>query len=652
MKHPLASLITTAVLLLPGLAGAQIVTDYSTLPNSPSYEMAASPLRSATAAEYKFTEARLSDVLQLLADEANISFFSLPNGTDSGDRIVTFTIHASPFLALETLAKSNGIALIYENGIWYLRPENDTQLIGRVYQIQYNSRETINAGANGGNLGQVGGTAGAGGAQTTGIDLQGTTQSFQTEPSQLLEDVRELLDIPTGAFGFMAGATSVDALASGQGGASTIILPSTINNGPQSESTANSDAKVIWNSDSNTLYVVATRQQHQWIEGYLAASDKPQDQIALEVKFLETSRDPSIEFGIDWSGTLADGYDVSLQGAAGEDGAQLGADGAAISNFINLQRVGDFELPSTALLNFEFVQAKLRAFAADSETKTVSYPRMVTTNNREVMLRSVVNQPVLAATASTSLGAGATTTQSISYLPIGTVLNILPKRLGNGKIQLNIALTISSIIGEEIINGNPFPIASSRVYNAPVEVDPGYTVAIGGLDEANWTQQEVGIPALRKIPVLGYAFKSKSGARQRKSLMIMITPNIIDTKMGGLPDEPISAIRNTPNDAAPPQIKSDGTLIDRLEDLQGTMVSLDRECDLLEENLERMNVEKVHKQRISVLLGSVKSTRNKLSAWAQTSPELQNAVASYDEQLHSIQNRLEKMQRKARWMQY
>tara|TARA_R110002096_G_scaffold114770_4_gene248789 strand:- start:1196 stop:3166 length:1971 start_codon:yes stop_codon:yes gene_type:complete len=656
MKHPLYLL--AAVLCLSPLKGtAQVVTDYSTLPNSPSYESAAGPLRNAPGAEYKFTEARLSDVLQLLADEANISFFSLPNGTEAGDRIVTFTIHASPFLALETLAKSNGIALIYENGIWYLRPETDTQLIGRVYQIQYNSREAITTGGVGGNLGQVGGTT-TGGNTTSGIDLQGTTQSFETEPSQLLEDIRELLDIPTGAFGIMAGATSVDALAAGKGRASTIIMPSTISSLSRSEPGTDSGAKVIWSSDSNTLYVVATRQQHQWIEGYLAASDKPQDQIALEVKFVETSRDPSVEFGVDWSGTLADGYDVTLMGDPTDDIPDLvSSDGSfnnatSITNFINPQRLGDFELPTTALLDLEFVQAKIRAFATNSETTTVSYPRMITTNNREVMLRSVVNQPVLAATSSTSLGAGATSTQSITYLPIGTVLNILPKRLGNGKIQLNIALTISSIIGEEIINGNPFPIASSRVYNAPVEVDPGYTVAIGGLDEANWSQQESGIPALRKIPVLGYAFKTKGGGRQRKSLMIMITPNVIDTKNGGLPDEPISTNRVTPHDPGPPQLKEDGTLINRLDELQGVLVSVNQEAGILETVLDDLNAEEIHKQRINVLLRSVRSTRHKIAAWAEASPELANAISSYDEQLLAIQNRLEKMQRRARWLQY
>jgi len=67
------------ILLLLPLAGVQAqITDYTMMPNSPAYEAAAARLRQAPPGEYKFTEARLGDVLQLLADEAGLSFFRSP----------------------------------------------------------------------------------------------------------------------------------------------------------------------------------------------------------------------------------------------------------------------------------------------------------------------------------------------------------------------------------------------------------------------------------------------------------------------------------------------------------------------------------------------------------------------------------------------
>lgn len=642
-----ARLTLLAFCALPGLLTAEVL-DYATLPNSPAYEAAAEPLRNAPARDYTFNDATLASVFKSLAQEAKMNFFSLPTDSPEGSQLVTFTLHSSPFLALETLTKANGIALIYDHGVWHLRPQNDVTLIGVVYQITYNTRELVTSKASGGNLGVASGgfgSGGGGGQVTTSVDLQGTTQAFETEPSLLLEDIKELLGIPVGAQAVMGGSTSVDALANGFGGASTIILPSTLASAPlennrKSDNAVANGAKVIWNSDANTLYVVGTRQQHQWIEGYLASSDKPQDQIAIEVKFFETSRDPRREFGIDWTDTLGEGYNISLSDPGNPNG---------IGSVLDLDRPGDYRPPTTAILSFQDVQFQIDALYNDLNTKSVSYPRMVTTNNREVMIRSVINQPVLAGNSSTSLGAGATTTQSISYLPIGTVLNVLPKRLGNGKVQLNIALTISSIIGTQVIGGNPYPIASSRVYNAPVEVDEGYTVAIGGLDEATWQQDELGIPALRKLPVLGYAFKTKSERRERKSLMIFITPDVIDTKRGGLPDEPKNIRRGTPHDPAPPVIFPDGALVSSPDEFPAMFISLDRELDLFDAELDDHRIEKQHKDRMRQLETAVAATKLRIGAWLVEFPHRQGEFLAYDAELNTFRARLKKIQKRTTW---
>lgn len=637
--------IPGALRLIPVLIAsawsAYALTDYHFLPNSPAYEAAASQLRDLPAGEYRFTDAKLADVLQLLADEAGMSFFSLPSGSEEGERVVTFSIHASPFLALETLAKANGIALIFENGVWYLRPEKDTHLIGRVYSIQYNTREKITPQASGGNLGMVSsGSGGTSSTTTSGVDLQGTTQSFEIEESQLLADIRDLLDIDVRAVPLLVSSTSVDALNAGFGSAGALAIPTGAAIAQQPEADLKEDeskGKVIWNSDANTLYVVATRQQHQWIEGYLAASDQPQDQLAIEVKFFETARDPRKEFGLDWTGTLGGGYNVSLNSFTG-----------GLANF----GTGDYVLPQTAILSVDEISVRIRALADDLETRTVSYPRMVTTNNREVVLRSVVNQPVLAGTSSTSLGAGSTTSQAITYLPIGTVLNILPKKLGNGKIQLNVALTVSSIIGTEFINGNPFPIASSRVYNAPIEIDPGYTVAIGGLDRANWSQSQIGIVGLRKLPVLGRAFNNLTARRERSNLLIMITPTILDPRRGGLPDRPESVVRQTPHKPAAPVIFEDGSLFLDPEQLDGALDSLRYEVSILLAKLDDRSLERDDRQKVQALLRAVQSSRAKLASWMADDLAKQPALSPYDAKFVECELVLEQARKRSRWFQY
>ncbi len=506
MKLLVNSILTMAML---GFSAAQA----QSLANSPGYESAAKKLRSATPRQYNFSKAVMGDVMRLMAEDAGISFFGLPDGGD--DQMVTFTINASPFAALETLAKANKVALIYDQGIWYLRPANDTELIGRIYEVSYNPHEKVTSSGGGGGLG--GGSAGGGGgAGGGGINLQGNSSSFQVEDSRLLEDIQNILGIATtGAIANIAPTTSVDSLGqlslrtfqTTPGVAATPAAGSTQTGAPAvGGAGAAPDAKVIWNSDSNTLYVVATRQQHQWVEAYLKSADRELDMIAIEVKFLEMGRSPKTDLGINWTGVLnSRGQNTTLNLAS---------------------NTGLAGLP-TAVLNYRNLSASLEAAYSDGRTKSISYPRMLTMDNREVSFRSVINQPVLASSASASLGTGATETSDVEYIPIGTVINVLPKKMKADKILLNVAVTVSDIVRTETINGNPFPVASSRVYNAPLTVQNGYTVAISGLDAASDERNEKGIPVLGKLPAIGAAFRTEAHKRDRQHLMMLITPKIV-----------------------------------------------------------------------------------------------------------------------------
>lgn len=532
MKKTLLVLTLAACFGAPS-ADAQIGQQMALL-NSPAYEAAAAPLRNAPPRQYNFSKAVLSDVMRLMAEDAGIGFFGLPEGPNSGENLVTFTLNASPFMALETLAKANGVAMIQDNGIWYLRPANDQELIGRIYEINYNAQELVTKNSQGGGSGSGGnsGSSGGNGASSSGLSLQGSPDFFVTEPSRILEDIQNILDIPTtGGNASFAPTASVDnvsqiALGGFQGQPDLAVRPgSGASSGAEGGNAESGLSKVIWNSDSNTLYVVASRQQHQWIEAYLASADRPQPMISVEVKFLETNRDPSSDLGIDWDGVLGqNGLEVNLTDASGP---------------INLNSIGGYALP-TAVLSYSDLNLKLRAIYSDRKTKTVSYPRMVTLDNREVSFRSVVNQPVLGSSSSASLGAGATETSSVEYLPIGTVINILPKRMAGNKILLNVSVTVSDIIGTEIINGNPFPIATSRVYTAPLTVQSGYTVAISGLDAARMSESENGLPILGRLPVIGYAFKNRKNDRSRQHLMMLITPVALNSGGEGLTEKPIS----------------------------------------------------------------------------------------------------------------
>ena len=417
-------------------------------------------------------------------------------------------------------------------------------------------------------------------------------------------------------------------------GGATVAAPSGLT--PGSAASAGGSGQVIWNSDNNGLYVVATRQQHQWVEGYIEMFDTPQPLIAVEVKFFETTKDPSRQLGVDWSGVMDGGYDFSLSGLELSD--------------INLDRIGDTVAPQTAVLSARDMNISVNALLKDRETTTVSYPRVLTRNNREVSIQSVVNQPVLASTSTSSVTTGGVSASSVSYLPIGTSINVLPKRMSDGKIQLQVLITISSIIGSEVIDGNSYPVATTRQFTAPLEVESGWTLAIGGLDEANESTGGSGLPFLSRIPIGRHIFGHTEQRQTRKNLMIFITPTLLSTKSGGLTEQPISTIPlrgGTEVKIDVPRIRPDGTLVGGTEGVGNAIKWMEQEFRPLEQRVVEHRNSKEDRDFLNRLINTVNVLRGQIGDMSDENPEDASVLEVHEWSLDNLEKRMRTSRRSA-----
>jgi len=419
------------------------------------------------------------------------------------------------------------------------------------------------------------------------MDLGSVGTNFKVEAKALVENVEKLLGISTsGLDANVAADFSVDGFSNS---------PMRLQSRPRAVSAEGGEKAgeptVVWNSDGNTLFVVATRQQHQMVGAYLATLDTPQPLIAVEFKFVETTKDPKNQLGIDWSGTLDGGYPFNLSG---------------LDMSVDLNKIRDTTLPSSAILTPGDLSVKLNFLLKDRQTSTVSYPRVLTLNNRSVSMRSVVNFPVLAAQSTVSAGTGTSTSQ-VAFMPIGTTVNILPKQMGDCDVLMQTKIVVANVIGEEIIDGNSYPVPSSRVYTSPLKVRSGYTVAIAGLDEATDTRSGTGIPVLSRIPVLGWAFKNRFKDRTRKNLMIFITPTIIMPNGRGVAESPISEIPRYFDDQPhnPPVFHTTGELSGGPAKLGEAILWADREERRLRTVCEEGRGTKAVAQQIAGLAGTI-----------------------------------------------
>lgn len=98
-------------------------------------EAKADKLRKARPQDYKFAKAQLGDVLRFLATDAGMNFISLPDDNPINQKLVTFSIHASPFEVLETLCRANGLALALDRERWLIHPSDDLALVEKDYEL-------------------------------------------------------------------------------------------------------------------------------------------------------------------------------------------------------------------------------------------------------------------------------------------------------------------------------------------------------------------------------------------------------------------------------------------------------------------------------------------------------------------------------------
>jgi len=636
----------------------------------------AAQLRSMPPETFTFDRASLRDVLRFLAEAAQIPYIGIPEHSPEAQKLVTFRMTASPFAALESVARQNDIKLTYEDGVWFMRlanpnlerarkAEDENELIGVIYQLRHDPGDRVSfdpsggygslsggaamtgAGVTGGMQTGLSGLAGSGtsGLSSPQLPLQNSQYVFSSRAPKIVNDIRVMLGLKPLIYEEDGTVTDPDVVAGTT--ASQAPLPAfdgslSLARGEESPAatpllnTATpvyippQKPQVIYNADNNVIWVVATRKQQKWVAEYLQRVDQPQDLIAIEIKFLETKKNPQYDIGINWQNMLGSGITVrgsANAGIVGEYGfgfdrrresgstntSSSGFDNSssilnAISNAIinnqtNLtvtdiinnsstsssssanesfdrssrssgnRRINlDFRgqnttVPYEAVLSLDEVSVTLQAFMQDRDSSVVQYPRVLTINNREVAITSAENTPVNAGVQQTQSGSTATQTGTLGYLPIGTQINILPKVIGRNQIALTVAVTISSIIGTVPINlgtgFNEYPITTERVYNATLQVDSGYTLAVGGLEKVDDRDVQGGVPVLKDIPGLGYLFKNKNKARNRTNLIIFITPYVISdpARTPGISETPQSVLPVRPGQVPPaPTFTPDGQL--------------------------------------------------------------------------------------------
>ena len=464
-------------------------------------------------------KAPLADVLTLLATTCQMSYIGLEKGL-AEDIQISVNINKNPYDTLKYLADRYNIAVDYDTGIWKFAIFNDDELIARIYHLRYNDQEEVSGGGgSGGGSSSSSSSSGSSSSGGTSTNVGASASSnFSKKSDAIQKNIETFLGFSSAdASVLMAEDFDVDKMTQvTQRGVQRIL--------PKADDAAGSKStgKVIYHSDTRSLYVMATRAQHQWIEKYLATVDKPMKQILVEAKIYETGVNPKQALGIN---------------LAQKDGSKLsfGSGTFKVSSLPGLPSGSN-----SAILNWDELQATINLLDQDSSSTSVQYPQQVTISNRPVSLASVQQIPIQQSSTSTTTGTGGNTTNQtqVQQVTVGINISVLPRIIESNRIQMDISITSSSVDRYVTIDGNPYPVINEREYKTQAIIDNGYTLAIGGLKGLSNSENYTGVPVLSKVPFFGALFRNRSKDRSDSNLMIFISPTILDEYRGGVKEDP------------------------------------------------------------------------------------------------------------------
>jgi type IV pilus assembly protein PilQ len=180
---------------------------------------------------------------------------------------------------------------------------------------------------------------------------------------------------------------------------------------------------------------------------------------------------------------------------------------------------------STALGGYKlttFVEALQRVELADLQAE----PLITTADNTEAQIQVGQRTPIRQIDVGTGQQAARATTDIV---PTGVILRVTPHVTSSRQILMQIHAENSSVIEAPADVGFTFQTQEADNH---ILVRDGETAVIGGLTVTDISVSKNGIPFLVDLPIIGRLFGFSNRREQRRDLLILVTPRIIDDGTG------------------------------------------------------------------------------------------------------------------------
>lgn len=264
--------------------------------------------------------------------------------------------------------------------------------------------------------------------------------------------------------------------------------------------------------EQRSLTLRGTPDQMVLAQKLLQDIDKPRAEVMIEVAVLEVSRGKLQTLGISPPTSVTATLQPSgtfATGSSSSSGFTLSSLASLTSNNVLIT------IPSVSLT----------ALMSDSNTKVLQKPQIRAMDSEKAVLKIGDRIPIATGSYQSGLSNGVNT--QFTYIDVGVNVDIVPYVHANREVTLKMSFEVSSVTGEQTIDGVTEPTIGQRRIEHQARLADGEVNLIGGILQDTESHSLSGYPWLAKIPLLKYLFGQENRDRQQSEIVFAITPHIV-----------------------------------------------------------------------------------------------------------------------------
>lgn len=287
----------------------------------------------------------------------------------------------------------------------------------------------------------------------------------------------------------------------GSGLTTSKVVPVTKHAEAQSLHRSNSPVRIVADTRQNSI-IISDTLPRMWIyEALIEKLDKPSEMVEIEATIIDINSEKSQELGINWNVESSDA-EVSFDEGSSVPETSQGRGG-----------VLSFALGEQA----EFL-ARIRALEQRGAARVISKPHIVTLSNVEGILGS---------TSEFFVRIAGNEEVDLFNVPVGTTLRVKPHVFYSGNTNhIKLFVSIEDGAQSSTIQVDGVPVVERSTINTQAIIGNGDSLLVGGLARESFSRNEIRVPFLGRVPVLGRLFRSTQNSATRVERLFMITPRL------------------------------------------------------------------------------------------------------------------------------